>query len=480
MPSHLIERWTALTQADPQAVAVIDPDGTHHPRGDFWRVVQAWSVLLHQQVPAKGVVMTVLPNGAASLVAMLGALRADRAVLPVSPGLTAHEWQAIADAVQPTVVIGNPEALEALADRVPHRHLPSACMSAPVVVDHVHEGTGAVLMLSSGTTGRPKIVRRSAHALDAVAINCMRALQLTEADRMYTAIPLHHSYAIDHAVGAAGIAGTALVTACGFQPDHAVHAIVDQGVSVFPGVPVMFEHLIPRAVSGTRLRRVYSAGSPLPMDIAQAFEKAWGIRIGQIYGSTEFASVAWNDPDVEPFDPVSVGRPMDGVRFKIRAMDESHRPPLLPADVEGQIAVASPSMCDGDQESAADEWVDGMLLSGDLGRLDKHGRLWLTGRVKLLADVGGLKVNLVEVEMVLCEHPMVAKAVVMPVSLSATTHRLKAFVQPRPEMELDIEDVRRFLRDRLVAYKIPREFAVMDSLPCTSTGKVIRSALSCA
>jgi long-chain acyl-CoA synthetase len=120
----------------------------------------------------------------------------------------------------------------------------------------------------------------------------------------------------------------------------------------------------------------------------------------------------------------------------------------------------------------------GFFLTGDLGRLDARGNLTITGRTKLLIDVGGLKVNPLEVEAVLSQHPAVERCVVVPVKVSDTVSRLKAIVTPRdgapPEDAPTPEALRRFARERLVPYKVPRVFEVRASLPLSPTGKILR------
>ena len=121
------------------------------------------------------------------------------------------------------------------------------------------------------------------------------------------------------------------------------------------------------------------------------------------------------------------------------------------------------------------ELIDGYYPNGDLGYLDAAGRLFITGRIKLLVDVGGMKVNPLEVEAVLTRHPDVAACVVVAVRQSETVNRLKAVIQPRePAAPPSVQDLRRLARENLATYKIPRIFDFRDSLPLSPTGKVLR------
>jgi acyl-CoA synthetase (AMP-forming)/AMP-acid ligase II len=195
---------------------------------------------------------------------------------------------------------------------------------------------------------------------------------------------------------------------------------------------------------------------------------------------------------------------MNGVRIRIVDSAVQGIDQELPSGVEGEVAVSAPSMLEGYVRTPSDpspvrhadgaiaggtddnvpllETTDvrrnGYLLTGDLGRLDRKGRLTITGRTKLIVDVGGLKVNLLEVEAVLNEHPAVKACAVNAVPVSETVSRLKAFVVPAcAELRPGREELRAFLRLRLSAHKVPRTFEIRDSLPRSATGKLLRHLL---
>jgi acyl-CoA synthetase (AMP-forming)/AMP-acid ligase II len=148
----------------------------------------------------------------------------------------------------------------------------------------------------------------------------------------------------------------------------------------------------------------------------------------------------------------------------------------LPAGAVGAVAVGAPSRLRGYVGHPGAPAAGGFFLTGDLGRLDARGNLTLTGRTKLLIDVGGRKVNPLEVEAVLAEHPRVGRCVVLPVRVSETVSRLKAIVVPRAGYDAGPtpDELRRYARERLVPYKVPRIIEVRPSLPTSPTGKVLR------
>jgi acyl-CoA synthetase (AMP-forming)/AMP-acid ligase II len=210
--------------------------------------------------------------------------------------------------------------------------------------------------------------------------------------------------------------------------------------------------------------------------VGDAFAARFGVTVSQLYGATEIGSVTYSDPNLPCFDPASVGRPMKGVTVRILSPDSLDASAPLPAGKQGHVAVAAASMLAGYLGDTTPPTADGYFLTGDLGRLGEHDNLTITGRIKLLIDVGGLKVNPVEVEEVLSEHPGVAACVVVPVRISETVSRLKAIVTARADapQEPTPESLRKLARARLAGYKVPRLFEVRDSLPKSPTGKILR------
>jgi long-chain acyl-CoA synthetase len=210
--------------------------------------------------------------------------------------------------------------------------------------------------------------------------------------------------------------------------------------------------------------------------VRTSFQQAWGVRVGDLYGSSELGTVTFNDPTSPGYLAGSVGPGLPGVSIRIVHPDDPSRE--LPTGQEGHVAISAPSMLsrylDGDVPLAA-----GRLLTGDLGRLDHARRLTITGRLKLLIDAGGIKVNPLEVEAILNLHPGVAESVVVPLHVSGTVSRLRAvFVARDPRDVPTAEHLRAFLRERLSAPRVPRVFECVASLPRSATGKILRSALT--
>lgn len=393
-------------------------------------------------------------NEPAFVAAMLGIIRAGRNAAPISPDSRA-ELAEVARQTQAAAIISDQPASRAmlisLAEIRRMRDIPSSG-------DAANPG-GDLLLQSSGTTGRPKIVSRSAASLDAVSEAMCEAIGFGPDDHILAAAPLCHSYGIEHGLLAPVWAGCCTHLCQGFDLPLVMRQLSEK-ITIFPGVPFMFDALAQAPGGGQlfpKLRRAYSAGGPLPAAVSQAFARRYGVDVGQVYGATELGSVT--------FGYTGVGRAMRDVSIRIDSETD-------------EIAIAAPSMFDGylHEPGETEQHMDaGHFLTGDLGRMDSSGNLILTGRLKLLIDVGGRKVNPLEIEAVLAEHPAVAESVVSPMMLSDTVTRLKAVIVPRPGVAVPAAgELRQFVKERLSPYKVPRVFEIRQSLPRGASGKIQR------
>jgi len=333
-----------------------------------------------------------------------------------------------------------------------------------------------ILLASSGTTSAPKIVHRSVESLDAVARDMVEAIGLTRHDRVLAAVPLTHSYGLEHGLLGPLTAGASVVLTDGMDL-ASLARLAGFDISILPAVPAMIEILCGTnspVASMRTLRLIYSAGAPLPASVRDQFTQHCSLKIGQVYGMTEIGSVTFNDPRDANFDASCVGRPMRSV--SILVVDPDSRAGA-PEGAEGELLVHSPSMlCGYVGEPAPME--HGHFVTGDLGRVDLQGRVTITGRRRLLIDTGGLKVNPLEVEAVFQEHAGVAECLVLPMRQSCTVDRLRAIIVPRDPAAPPTEDsLRSFARGRLAAGKLPRIIELAPSLPRSASGKVLRAAL---
>jgi acyl-CoA synthetase (AMP-forming)/AMP-acid ligase II len=484
MTLRLIENLHRHAQDRADAAAIVAAGDSAHRSITYGRLantVEDLAAELKQCLPPGATVMLCYPNLPGYVPAFLAVLAAGYALFPVSSDMTNAELAGAAGRARAAAIIvtadNAPRARELFQQGSTLTHLSenAVLLTAPKWQADVNPGP-ALLLQSSGTTAEPKIVRRSAESLDRVSRSMVRASGLATDDRVLAAVPLCHSYGLEHGLLAPIWAGSCVHVCRKFDLPVVLDELREGQITMLPGVPFMFDML--RAAAQTpfgSLRRAYSAGGPLPRETFHAFDQKFGVRLGQVYGSTEVGSVTFNDPHDADFDPASVGMPMEGVSVRILDTDDAPiNSPHLPSG-QGQVAIAAPSMFSGYVNEEPAPLIEGHFLTGDLGVLNAKGALTITARINLLIDVGGRKVNPAEVESVLRQHPLVGQCVVVPMRLSDTVCRLRAILTPsRPHVELSAQELRCFARQRLSGYKVPRVFEIRQTLPTSPAGKVLR------
>jgi long-chain acyl-CoA synthetase len=466
---RLLEKLRDHANAAPNRIAYRDvAGGGELSYRELFRRIAGVANRLQAALPAHAVVLICCPNSLDFPVAFLGVLAAGCAAFPISTDCPALELQRAADRAGVMAVIGSDEVFAAVGTTgrllISLRELREGQADDWPVI-HPAGGNTRLLLLSSGSTGTPKIVCRSGDALDAVSEQMCRAIDIRPTDRILATVPLCHSYGIEHGLLAAMWAGATVHLCRGLDLPLVSRELSMAGITIVPGVPSMFEMLAQLGDEGLSLssvRAAYSAGAPLPSSVSDSFAEKYDVHIAQLYGATEIGSVTYSDPRYAHFNSASVGQPMNGVKIRI-------------SDGDGQVWISARSVFSGYLGENQNPVIDGFFPTGDLGEIDEHGNLTITGRIKLLIDIGGLKVNPREVEEVLLQHPDVGDCVIVPMRQSETILRLKAIVTPkRAGQLLEIESLRRFARERLTSHKVPRLFEVRESLPRTATGKLLR------
>jgi acyl-CoA synthetase (AMP-forming)/AMP-acid ligase II len=415
-------------------------------------LVMGLAQALDQLIPAGGTILLCGANRPSYVAGFLGILSANRVVFPISGDLAVPELAAVARASSPAGILADgkhaPQFSQLFGQSLPLKD-DLFLLFDPPAAPSSRDGP-ALLLQSSGTTAEPKIVHRDAASLDAVTKNMVQACGFTAGDHVLAAVPLCHSYGLEHGILAPVAAGACVHLCEKFDLPLVLNEIRQGGITIFPGVPFMFEMLCRAAAERfPRLRLTYSAGGPLAPAVATAFHEHFGLRIGQVYGATEIGSVTFNDPTNDRYHPANVGNPMSGVRIVILNPDDPSVDRPLPPGTEGMIAVSAPSMFRGYLDGSSESMIGGFFLTGDLGFVEADDLLTVSGRLKLLIDIGGRKVNPLEVEAVISRHPDVGSSIVLPLRLGDNVQRLKAIVTPtRPDVEISIAELRRFTRER--------------------------------
>ncbi|MGH7353453.1 MAG: long-chain-fatty-acid--CoA ligase [Candidatus Rokuibacteriota bacterium] len=341
------------------------------------------------------------------------------------------------------------------------------------------DGDLAVILYTSGTTGRSKGVALSHGNL---ASNARAAASLYELDRHAWALavlPLSHSYGLT-VMNAGHILGTKGVLLRWFNPELVLETIQRHRVQSMAGVPTMYVYLLnyPEAdrFDTSSMRSWGSGAAPLPLEIVEPFEKKFGGRLMEGYGLTEASPVVSAHRLSGTRKLGSVGTPIPGVEVKI--FDDDDRE--LPVGEVGEIVVRGPNVMLGYYglpDETARTLRNGWLHTGDVGRVDEDGFLWIVERKKDLIIRGGFNIYPREVEEVLYAHPTIAEAAVVGVRDPLMGEDVLAFVVLKRGEEASAESVIAFCQERLAKYKCPKQVRFLDALPKNPVGKILRREL---
>jgi acyl-CoA synthetase (AMP-forming)/AMP-acid ligase II len=329
---------------------------------------------------------------------------------------------------------------------------------------------GRIVILTSGTTGTPKGAPRTEAGIDA-AISLLSRMPLREGWRTHIAAPLFHTWGFAHLM-LAMLLGSTMVLRRRFDPVDALR--VTEGCDSLVVIPVMLQRMLAAGGSHdlSRLKVVASSGSALPGDLALEWMNSYGDNLYNIYGSTEVAYASIATPEDLRTAPTSAGKPPWGTVVKI--LDEAGRE--LPPGQPGRIFVGNSLLFDGYTGGGGKEIVDGLMSSGDVGRFDADGRLYVEGRDDEMIVSGGENVFPKEVEDCLARHPAVVEVACVGVDDTEFGKRLRAFAVIADEVSEDT--LKGWVKDHLARFKVPREIIVLPELPRNATGKVLKRELA--
>ena len=338
----------------------------------------------------------------------------------------------------------------------------------------------AWLGYTSGTTGRPKGAILTHLGATHVGATVADRFGYREDDIVLCALPLFHSYAVNSCMIQVMMAGAGQVILERFTPDGVLQAIQDHRITVFPGVPTMFNYLVnfpDRAKYDlTSLRIAKSAGAVLPAKLMHDFETLYGVPLVDGYGITEAHSfVTLNDPRGKRPDG-SCGKAIEGV--DVRIVDGQGRD--VPAGERGELIFRGPNLPLGyvnGPEATAEALRGGWYHSGDVGYMDAEGYVYIVDRIKDTIICGGYNIYPKEVEDVIYAHPAVLDVAVVGVADEAKGEIPKACVVLKPTATVTAGELEAYCRQNLAAYKVPRVIEFMDAIPKTASGKTKRFLL---
>jgi long-chain acyl-CoA synthetase len=434
----------------------------------------------------------VLPNVLSFPVVFYGALLAGAVVVPMNPLLKAREVEYfLEDSGARLVVTTEPSAAavgEAAATvgieavtvgaTLPEELMDDAEPASPV--ERADDDT-AVILYTSGTTGRPKGAELTHAGLGSNARTTHETLlEGTPDDVIMGCLPLFHVFGLTCSLNAGVLAGSCLTLIPRFDGAKALSVIQRDRVTVFEGVPTMFSAMLHApdrdAVDVSTLRLCVSGGSAMPVEVMRSFEETFGCIVLEGYGLSETSPVScFNHPHAER-KPGSIGTPIRGVEQRL--VDDEGKD-VAPGEV-GEIAIRGENVMKGywqRPEETAKAIPDGWFRTGDLARTDEDGYYSIVDRKKEMIIRGGYNVYPREIEEALYEHPAVAEVACIGIAHPDLGEEVGAAVALKPGATAEVGELREFAKARVAAYKYPRHVWLVDALPKGPTGKILRRAV---
>ncbi|WP_299057397.1 AMP-binding protein [uncultured Nocardioides sp.] len=440
-------------------------------------------------------VVLVAPTGAEFVAAYYGLHAAGAVVITMNVMATAPEVDHVLADSGARLVVAWHAAADAARSAAGERGLPVWTLTplpqwgeewtgaTPLAepVDRADDET-AIIIYTSGTTGVPKGAELAVGGIAALVDAARHQLRFDPAvDRNGTALPLFHVYGQLMVMHIAVSLGTPVSLLHPFDAAGMIAMIRDHRLTFVAGVPAMWIAMLHVPGDAGRkdlatLRAASSGGAPLPAEVIDAFERRFGVRIREGYGLSETSGWATSTPSDADAKPGTVGRAVHGMQLEVR--DAGGR--AVPTGEVGEVWVKGPIVMKGywnRPEATAEVLRDGWLRTGDLGTLDADGELRIVDRLKEMIIRGGYNVYPREVEEVLHAHPDIVEAAVVGVPDPTRGEEVAAAVVLRDGATLDADELRRWAKERLSAYKVPHLVQVLPALPKGPSGKILKRAI---
>jgi long-chain acyl-CoA synthetase len=339
----------------------------------------------------------------------------------------------------------------------------------------------AIILYTSGTTGKPKGAQLTHDNLLMQCIVGARIAGVTDSDVTLGTLPFFHAFGASNVMNTGFYAGATLSLLPRFDPHKALQQIERDRITIFAGVPTMYIAFLKAHAEGewdvSSIRLAISGGAALPEQVLREFEEKFGAPILEGYGLSESSpSATFNRPD-RPRKVGSIGLPVWGVELKV--IDDSGN--ALGANENGEVCIRGHNVMKGyhNRPDATAETIDadGWLHTGDIGFRDDEGYYFIVDRKKEMVIRGGFNVYPREIEEVLYQHPAVAEAAVFGVPDATMGEEVVAAVALRSGASATEEELIAFAKERVAAYKYPRRVWVLETLPKGPTGKILKLEL---
>ncbi|MCX7369266.1 MAG: acyl--CoA ligase [Alphaproteobacteria bacterium] len=442
-------------------------------------------------------VAIVLPNGPEMAAAFI-AIGAGATTAPLNPSYRADEFNFyLTDLKAKALVVQKGAATEArdvaaklgvaVLELVPGDHAGSFTLEGGTPAKAAQPGAAeagdiALVLHTSGTTARPKIVPLSQANICASARHIGATLALSPADACLNIMPLFHIHGLIAAVLSSLGAGGAVICTPGFDALRFFRLLDEERPSWYTAVPTMHQTILTRAdrnadiIARAKLRFIRSSSASLPGPVMEQLEAVFGCPLVESYGMTEASHQMASNPLAGPRKPGSVGR---AAGPEVAIMDDDGT--ILPQGEIGEVVIRGPNVTAGyeaNPDANAKAFTNGWFRTGDQGAFDAEGYLTLTGRLKELINRGGEKVSPLEVDGVLSAHPAVAQALTFAMPHAKLGEEVAAAVVLREGAACTERELRDFAAQQLADFKVPRKVVFLPEIPKGATGKLMRIGLA--
>lgn len=495
LPERLSTRVLELAQRQPQQDAIVDGEVRWSYAELANQVRSAVDWLRALGVRPGDRLMAVSENCRSLVVLLLAASEMDAWLAIVNSRLSPVEVDQIRSNCEPRRIFYTAEASsEARAHGERHaaeffQHsslgglmIGSLADTAPEPVHTNGAEQVAAMIYTSGTTGTPKGVMLTHRGILYIASISGGMRHLTEGQRVYGVLPMSHVFGLASVCMGSLYNGACLYPVPRFEASALLDALVDERITVLQGVPAMYARMLEhlkrsgRALAAPALVYTSAGGSPLDADLKRRVESCFGLTLHNGYGLTEASPTISQTRIDDCYGSTTVGRVLPLLEYRLE--------PLGSLDDEapeaGELWVRGPNVMRGYFRQAEatrlclDE--DGWLNTGDIARVDDSGELYIVGRSKELIIRSGFNIYPPDVEAVINEHPQVTLSAVVGRQVSGNEEVI-AFVQCEPGSTLTEDELRGFIGERLAPYKRPSEIFLVDALPATATGKILKGQL---
>jgi acyl-CoA synthetase (AMP-forming)/AMP-acid ligase II len=482
----------ALLTAHGTAPALITVDGDTIDHATLWSAVDRLAERLRRAGLGPGDrIVIVLPNGPEMTLVLLAAMSVGCAA-PLNPKYREDEFRFYLDDLRAAALVTDgrsPAALAAAPEAAIHVDLHGSGLSTdldlaattagPTAPGRQSADDEALVLHTSGTTSRPKIVPLRQRNLARSAYNISASLHLGGSDRSLTVMPLFHIHGIMAGLLAPLSAGGSVICTAGFDAFKFHRWIDDLRPTYYTAVPTMHQMVLARSPGPrpTALRFVRSSSAPLPRPVFEGLANLFGVPVVEAYGMTE----ASHQITCNPLPPGVVKPGSVGIATGIDVTILDPAGSELPSGSTGEVAIRGATVVDAyENNPAANEaaFTGGWFRTGDQGMLDQEGYLYLTGRLKEQINRGGEKISPLEIDDVLLRHPAIAEAVTFAIPHDKLGEEVGAAVVLADGRDLTERELRTFLRGQLAPFKVPVRIVFVSEIPKGATGKIQRIGLA--